>query len=108
MNGGDSALARSFGATVAINNQHQGLYLVIGYQQAPVHAVREAQGQVVLLIPERRSLLAVLPGATAHSILQRHPDVALAGPVTIDPTRFASFVRLAGLDGGTPSSPGPT
>ena len=90
-------MARGFGATVTLDAPTQGLYLVIGYHMPPVDAVRGVQGHVVLVLPQRRTVLAML-ATEAHPQLLRHGDVMLAGPVTIDPERFARFTELAGLD----------
>lgn len=105
---GTTHVARAFGAVVNVEAPPRGLYLVIGRRGVPEAAVRSVRGEVVVRLDESASLLAVL-AVDNHAVLQRHPDVALAGPVTIDPERFARFVGLAGLDHGNhridPSEP---
>ena len=43
-------------------------------------------------------LVSAVAPMDAYSGLSKHPAVALAGPVTIDPERFGSFAKLIGLD----------
>ena len=99
-------LAWAFGAEVAVDAPPRGLYLVVGHRGAPAGSVRSVGGEVVVVLEERNSLLAILD-VDCHPALQRQPDVALAGPVTIDPTRFARFVALAGLDQQVSPAPPP-
>lgn len=103
---GAGAMSRAFGADVTVDRPPRGLYLVIGRQRLPDGPVRAAGGEVVVRLPERATVLAVLP-VDAHAAVQRHPDVALAGPVTIDPDRFARFAAFAGLDARPTPTPGP-
>jgi hypothetical protein len=58
--------------------------------------VRSVGGTVVTRLPDPRRVLAFAPLA-AHAELRGHPDLALAGPVSIDPQRFERFARLIGL-----------
>jgi len=92
-------MAEAFDATIAVATSSLGLYLVIGARGMPLSPVLSAGGEVAVCLEERQSLLAILT-ADAHLAVQRHPDVLLAGPVTIDPDRFARFAALAGLDHG--------
>jgi hypothetical protein len=98
---GTSATARAFGAEVDVEPPPRGLYLVVGRHGMPDAAIRSVGGEVMVRMEERDSVLAILAVDT-HLALQHHPDVALAGPVTIDPERFARFVALAGLDRDRP------
>ncbi|MGH3129402.1 MAG: hypothetical protein ACRDNX_01150 [Gaiellaceae bacterium] len=77
--------------------QGRSLFFVLGRTGSPEVAVRGAGGTVVTHLPDPRRVLALLP-FDAFPGLQRHPEVALAGPVGIDPQRFAGFARLIGLD----------
>jgi len=98
---GSSATSRAFGANVSVATEGQSLFLVVGWTAPPDLAVRAAGGQVVTRLPDPRRVLAVAP-LEAYSALSRHPEIALAGPVSIDPERFGSFARLVGLDGASP------
>lgn len=104
---GGTDMARAFGAEVAVDSSPRGLYLVVGHTAMPVHAVRGAGGEIVVGLEARNTLLAVLD-LDCHPLVAHHPDVALAGPVTIDPERFARFVALAGLDSTPQPTPNPT
>ena len=95
---GHSPMSNAFEARIDYKRPDLGLFLVIGRGVSPLVAVRNVSGQVVAQLAGGTRLLVVLPVAEA-SALQRHPDVALAGPVTVDAARFAHFTRLAGLDG---------
>lgn len=94
---GSSDTARSFGAEVSLGMEGQSLFFVLGRGGPPDTAVRAAGGQVVTRLPDPRRVLAVVP-LDAYSGLSRHPAVALAGPVSIDPQRFGNFAKLVGLD----------
>ena len=101
---GDSPTARQFGASVDIAGAaNRSLYLVIGHRKSPRSAVTALGGEVVVALPDGVRVLAVMPTA-AQLAIQRHPDVALAGPVSIDPDRFGRFVALAGLNGEASSN----
>jgi hypothetical protein len=71
---------------------------VVGCSRPPDAAVESLGGTVVMRRPDGLRVLAVLP-ADGFAKLYRHPDVALAAPVTVDAERFASFARLTGFDG---------
>lgn len=91
-------MARSFGAAVDLPAPGgSGLFLISGNGVSPDGAVVGVGGQVVVRFPGTVKLLAVMP-VTAESAARRHPDIALVGPVVIDPNRFAAFAALAGLD----------
>ena len=98
---GSSATSRAFGANVAVATEGQSLFLVVGWTAPPDAAVRATGGQVVTRLPDPRRVLAVAP-LEAYSALSRHPEIALAGPVSIDPGRFSRFAQLVGLDGASP------
>jgi hypothetical protein len=102
---GSSATARSFGADVSLGLEGQSLFFVLGHGGPPDAAVRAAGGQVVTRLPDPRRVLAVAP-LDAYQGLSRHPAVALAGAVSIDPERFGSFAKLVGLD-ASPHEPEP-
>ena len=94
----DSAMARGFGAEIAVGKPGgQALFLVVGRGASPEAAVVGLGGKVLVRLPGGIRVLAVLP-VLAQGPLGRHPAVALAGPVTIDPDRFARFAALSGLD----------
>jgi hypothetical protein len=98
---GSSDTARAFGANVAVSTEGQSLFFVVGWTAPPDVPVRAAGGQVVTRLPDPRRVLAVAP-LEAYSALSRHPDIALAGPVSIDPERFGRFAQLVGLDRASP------
>jgi hypothetical protein len=94
---GESAAARAFGATVAVTTPEQGLCLVIGREGGVDTAVSTAGGQVVARLAGGR-LLALMTWSGLRA-LWRHPDVRVAGPVSVDPQRFERFCALIGADG---------
>lgn len=98
---GASAMSRAFGANVAVVTEGQSLFFVIGWTGAPDIAVRAAGGQVVTRLPDPRRVLAIAP-LEAYSTLSRHPEIALAGPISIDAERFGRFAQLVGLDTAAP------
>lgn len=63
--------------------------------------MRAVGGQVITRLPDARRVLAIAP-LEAYSALSRHPEIALAGPVSIDPQRFGAFAQLVGLDRAPP------
>jgi hypothetical protein len=98
---GSSATSEAFGASVDVRAEGQSLYFVVGWVGPPDLAVRAVGGQVVTRLPDPRRVLAVAP-LDGYAALSRHRDVALAGPVSIDPQRFGAFARLVGLDASPP------
>ncbi len=94
---GSSDTARTFGAEVSLGMEGRSLFFVFGRGGPPDAAVRAAGGQIVTRLPDPRRVLAVAP-LEAYSSLSGHPTVALAGPVSIDASRFGSFAKLVGLD----------
>ena len=96
-----SPMADAFGADVSLPVEGTSLFFVVGRDGPPDAVVRSMSGVVVTRLPDRRRVLAVLPLA-AHAGLARHADVASAGPVSLDPQRFARFARLLKLDEGPP------
>jgi hypothetical protein len=89
--------AEAFGASVELAASGTQLCFVVGHERLPDQAVASVGGRTVVRLPDGRRLLAVVRLDTLP-VLQRHPDVALAGPVTIDAERFGRFARLVGLD----------
>lgn len=97
---GASATAEAFGADVSLKTEGRSLFFVLGRSGPPDVAVRAAGGQVVTRLPDPRRVLAIAP-LESYSGLSRHPDVSLAGPVSIDAERFSAFAKLIALDAGT-------
>jgi hypothetical protein len=98
---GSSATAAAFGANVSVAARGDSLFLVVGWSGPPDPAVRAVGGQVITRLPDRRRVLAVAP-LDAYAALSRNPEIALAGPVSIDPERFGRFAQLVGLDTAPP------
>jgi hypothetical protein len=94
---GVSAMADAFGATVSVPVSGRSLFFVVGRSGAPDAAVQAVGGTVVVRLPDVRRVLAVAPLA-AHEQLRRHPDLALAGAVSIDAQRFGAFAQMIGLE----------
>lgn len=94
---GSSRIAEAFGANVGMATDGALLCLVVGRTGSPEPAVASVGGTVLLRIPDGRRVLATASYA-ALTALQRRPDVALAGPVSIDRDRFGHFAQLVGLD----------
>jgi hypothetical protein len=94
---GTSATARTFGAEVSLGLEGRSLFFILGRGGPPDAAVRAAKGQVVTRLPDQRRVLAIAP-LDAYAALSRDPAIALAGPVSIDAQRFATFAKLVGLD----------
>jgi hypothetical protein len=63
--------------------------------------VRAVGGQVVTRLPDPRRVLAVAP-LESYSALSGDPEIALAGPISIDAERFGRFAQLIGLDTAPP------
>jgi hypothetical protein len=101
---GQSPTAAAFGATVELGAGRGGLCLVVGRDASPTASVASVQGRLVTRLPGDRRVLAMLSWEALQT-LQHDPAVALAGPVSIDPQRFARFAALAGLDAGDAPSP---
>jgi hypothetical protein len=99
-------MARRFGASVDIAKaDDSGLFLIVGAGVSPTGAITAIGGQIIVRLPGTVKVLAVL-SAAAQSAAQRHPDIALVGPVMIDPARFAAFAALTGLDAEPPAEHG--
>jgi hypothetical protein len=94
---GSSNMADAFGANVGVATEGVLLCLVVGRVASPEHAVASVGGDVLVRIPDGRRVLATA-SYSGLVALQRHPDVALAGPVSIDRDRFGRFAQLVGLD----------
>ena len=98
---GSSAMAEAYGARVSMPVEGRSLFFLIGRAGPPDVIVRDAGGVVVTRLPDPRRVLAVLPLA-AHAGLRQHPDIELAGPVSIDAERFSRFAQMVGLDEAHP------
>ncbi|MFN2418826.1 MAG: hypothetical protein ABR593_07880 [Candidatus Limnocylindria bacterium] len=83
--------------SVSVATQGQSLFLVVGRSGPPDLAIRAVGGQVLTRLPGQRRVLAVA-ALDAYPALSRHPEIALAGPVSIDAERFGRFAQLIGLD----------
>lgn len=93
-----SAMARQFGASISVPTPPQlGLHLVAGDPSNLEAAVTAVGGRVVVRLPDTQRLIALLT-MDAQRVLQQRPGIDLVGSINIDPTRFARFVALAGLD----------
>jgi len=92
---GSSSTARAFDANISIAAHEQSLFYVVARADAPDAAIHSVGGKVVGRLTIRK-VLALAPLAV-HATLRNHPDLKLAGPITIDPERFARFTRLLGL-----------
>jgi hypothetical protein len=77
-------------------DRRPGLFFVIGRSGSPREAIMTLGGEVVTQLPDERRVLALLP-QVGYLSLQAHPEIELAGPVSIDAERFERFARLAGL-----------
>jgi len=90
-----SETARAFGAEISLV-EGQALFYVVARTGTPDTAVRSAGGEIVTRLHSAPHALAFAP-LSAHLQLRNHPDLALAGPVTIDPKRFERFTTLIGM-----------
>ena len=90
-----SETARAFGAEISIIDG-QALFYVVARTGNPDAAVRSAGGEIVTRLHSALQVLALAP-LSAHVQLRDHPDLALAGPVTIDANRFERFTSLIGM-----------
>jgi len=97
LNVGESNTARAFDANIHLELPDRGLYLVVGRGRSPVTLIKTCGGQSLVRIPDSFTVLAMLPVQTFLAF-QKHRDIALVGPVSIDPVRFAQFAQAAGLD----------
>ena len=95
--GESSRMAQSFEARIHLETSGLGLFFIIGRTGSPEEAVRSVGGNVVFRLPGQQKLLAVLRTASFPEV-QRHPAVALVGPVVVDPQRFAHFAALMHLE----------
>jgi hypothetical protein len=92
-----SATAKSFGAQISLADHGQALFYVVARAGSPDAALRSVGGEVMSRLSPSQALgLAPL---SAHADLRHHPDLELAGPITIDPQRFERFTRLIGVGG---------
>jgi len=100
MAAGPGGWGETFGAAVDVARPDTGLCLVVGREAAPTAAVHRHGARVVTQVLDRR--LLALASFDALQALQGDPEVALAGPVAIDPARFARFCAVAGIDPPAP------
>lgn len=89
-----SSTAAHYGATVRIDTRGQTLALVVARTDAAT-IVGGVGGQVVARI-SLQAALAVLE-LTDVIGLHAHPDVVLAGPVSLDDARFTRFLQTLGV-----------
>lgn len=94
---GSSATAEAFGADVRVRDEGRSLFFVVGRGGPPDRAVLAAGGQVVTRLPDPSRVLALAP-LESYARLTRHPEIELAGPISIDAERFGAFARLLSLD----------
>ena len=102
--GESSRMAESFAAKIHLETSDLGLFFIMGRTGSPEEAVRSVGGNIVFRLPGNQKLLAVLRTAS-FSEIQRHQDVALVGPVVVDPQRFARFAALLHLEQEQPTVP---
>lgn len=88
-----SDTARAFGASVGLETRGKALCLVVG-RKSPLAAINAVDGQVAVALSAKK-LLAVIE-LSLLSQVQRHRDVVLAGPVSVDQGRFAQFAQMMG------------
>jgi hypothetical protein len=89
-------MAEAFEAKIDTREDGNALFYVVARTGAPDAAVRSVGGEVVSRLASSREALALAP-LSAHSTLRSHPDLELAGPVTVDAERFQRFVSLIGM-----------
>lgn len=94
-----SNIANAFGARIEVASPGRGMYLVIGRGGSPAALVRSAGGRLILRLSDNK-LLVRLP-TEKFLALQRHPAIALIGPVEIDQQRFARFAASLNLNSNT-------
>ncbi|MCU0892515.1 MAG: hypothetical protein MUE77_12430 [Sandarakinorhabdus sp.] len=91
-----SRFAEQFGADVRTASEGRALCMVIGHV-SPVSAINAVGGTLAAMLPNHRAIAIVdlrhLPA------LQGHEDIRVAGPISVDPQRFAAFQRLIGVRG---------
>lgn len=92
------SIADVFGAKIRVSVPDRGLYLVIGRSESPTALVSSVKGQVVLQIPNRFGLLALISIAGFFA-LRKHPAILHIGPVSLQTERFNHFLELVGLNG---------
>jgi hypothetical protein len=90
-------MADAFGAKVSVPVAGRSLFFVVGRSGAPDAAVHAIGGAVVVRLSDERRVLAIAPLA-GHERLRLHPDVMLAGAVSVDANRFGAFAKMIGLD----------
>jgi hypothetical protein len=94
---GSSPTSDAFDASVSFVTEGRSLFFVVGRAGAPDGAVLSNGGVIAARLSDPRHVLAVAPLAS-QAALRNHPAVAHAGPVSLDPQRFAHFAQLMGLD----------
>ncbi len=101
--GESSSMAQAFAAKIHLETSDLGLFFIIGHTGLIDEAVRSVGGNIVFRLPGNRKLLAVLRTAAFYEI-RRHPEVALVGPIVVDPQRFARFAALINLEQEQPTT----
>lgn len=101
-----SPTASAFDAGISTAEHGAALFYVVAHRDTPDAAVRAVGGEVVARLPDPRQALALAPLAV-HAQLRNHADLRLAGPVTVDPTRFQRFAQMIGV-GAPAREPTPT
>lgn len=97
-------MAEAFGATIEMAAQGSTLALVAGRTGQPPHAaVATAGGRVVADLGGGR--LVAIVELQALLGMRQHPAIITAGPISVDPERFARFAALADLDNPQDSRP---
>lgn len=87
-------MARSFGAKVEMASGSLGLCL-IATVGSPLPAVNAVGARVLAQLSPTRVIAVV--DMTLFGQLQHRRDVLMAGPISVDPTRFAQFQRIVGI-----------
>ena len=103
---GVSAMADAFGAQITMPIDGRSLFFVVGRTGPPDRIIASVGGSIVTHLPDSRRVLALAP-LEALGTLTNHPDLAVAGPVSVDEARFSSFARLIGLDDEPAEGPRP-
>jgi len=92
---GSSPTAEAFDATISAPEQGKSLFYVVTRGGTPDAAVLSVGGVIAARLATPNAALALAPLA-AHAALRERPDIALAGPVTIDAERFQRFTSVIG------------
>lgn len=91
--GCDNATARGFGATIEMTRGSLALCLV-ATTGSPLPAINAVGAKVLAALSPTRVIAVV--DMTRFGQLQRRPDILMAGPISVDPQRFARFQQILG------------